>query len=143
MASPSPEVTLRIETPSQSQTVSLDDLQKQFKPETLKVYNQVYKREMTYQGFWLEQVLKIAHFPKGPDVIFICRDGYTALLPAALIGKHQWLLAYREASGSWTPLDQGGQQVSPAPWYLVSAKKASFADFPWPYQIIAIRSLRE
>jgi hypothetical protein len=138
-----PLPTLRVDTPSQSKILSLEDLQKFTKPVTLKVYNPLYKREMIYQGFWLEDVARMAKLPKGPDIIFLCRDGYTTLLPAALLGKRQWLMAYGESSGGWTPMNHGPEQISPSPWYLVGAKAESFGDFPWPYQVVAIRSLKE
>ncbi len=134
-----PDIALQIITPKGIRTVPLADMHQQLKTAQLKVFNPIYHRDMEYQGFWLDEVLRLVDFPSGPDILVMCRDGYTGFLPAASVGKHRWLLAFGEASGQWTLMDQRFEKVSPAPWYLVGSKKESFVKFPWPYQVVAIR----
>jgi hypothetical protein len=138
-----PPVVLRISTLLSTRAVSLEDLEKKLVPATVKVFNPSYQQKMAYRGFWLEDVLRTFEFPKSSQaqIVFICRDGYTEVLSNGWVGRHKWLLAYEETSGSWTPLVQGRQAISPAPWYLVGSKQSSFGDFPWPYAVVGIKSL--
>jgi len=138
-----PKVFLQLDIGRDKQIISLDDLKKQLPSATVKVFNPSYRRKLVYRGFWMEDILRATHFPtgKGSQIVFICRDGYTAFLSNDWIKKHKWLLAYGEASGPWTPLIQGSQIISPGPWYLVGSKKESFGDFPWPYAVVAIKSV--
>jgi len=143
-APPAPsKVFLQFEIGKDRRIISLDDLKKQLKSATVKVYNPSYQHKLTYKGFWLEDILKMNHFPMGKEaqIVFVCRDGYTALLSNGWVGRHKWLLAYGETSGPWTPLVQGSQIISPGPWYLVGSKKESFGDFPWPYAVVGIKSV--
>lgn len=137
------EIFLQLETGRDRRIISLEDLKKQLKSATVKVYNPSYQRKLTYRGFWIEDILRANHFPTGKEaqMVFVCRDGYTALLSNGWVGRHKWLLAYEETSGQWTPLIQGSQTISPGPWYLIGSKKESFGDFPWPYAVVGIRSV--
>ncbi len=143
-ATPASPTLLPISTPHQTTTLSLEALQKEMKIATLKTHNPSYQgRELTYVGFWFEDILQKVHIDKRPadlEIVIICRDGYTTVLPASQIGHHKWLLAFNETSGAWTPLPNDGLFVSPGPWYLVGTKKETFGDFPWPYQVVAIRA---
>jgi hypothetical protein len=126
-------------------TFSLQDLKKIVPSASLTVYNPSYGGVMAYNGFWFDVLIKKLkfHVTKDTQFVFICRDGYAAVLPAPRIGRHRWLLAYGEPSGQWTGMLHDGQSVSPAPWYLVGSKKESFTDFPWPYAVLVIRSLSD
>jgi hypothetical protein len=106
---------------------------------TLKVFNPVYQKEMTYKGFWLDEILKLEKVKVGDrDIVFHASDGYTTALAAGELGRRRWLLAYGEANGSWTPLPNRKTVVSPAPWYLVGTSSESFKSFEWPFQLTAV-----
>jgi len=139
------DVSLYLMVGNDNRTITLKDLKKILPGSTLNVYNALYKRDMAYEGFWLDDLIRKLklRINKESQLVFICRDGYTSVLPMAKVGKHKWLLAYGEASGHWTELVHDGQTVSPTPWYLVGSKKESFGEFPWPYQIVGIRSLSD
>ncbi len=133
------ETALQVIIAGSSQTVTLSQLQKQLPSENLTVYSPVYGRLMTYQGFWLDQLLQTLKIDLGErDVVFQSADGYGTSLSAGEIGKEKWLLAYGEPHG-WTPLPQHKPPALPGPWYLVGRDTNSYKETPWPYQVVAIK----
>ena len=136
-----PMGALTIQSPGAAITLSADALRAQLPAASLRVYNPAYGRELSYRGFWLEDVLRLAHFPSPSAKLALsirCKDGYVTIMASTAVGHHQWLLAYEETSGHWTPLRHQGADVSPGPWYLVGKDKASFEKIPWPYQVTTI-----
>jgi hypothetical protein len=112
-------------------------LRKRLPTAEVTVYNPDYRRTITYQGFWLDQVLGLFNRP-GDELVFKCADGYTTVLPRPGVGVKKWLLAYGEKGGTWTPLVHDGKTLSPGPWYVVGTSSDSFKEFPWPYQVVTL-----
>jgi len=135
---------LTVQIAADTKTFTLPALRRALPVATVRVYNPAYEREMTYRGFWFDDVLRVARFPMSSEHIAIsvaCKDGYIAVMAPVDVGKHRWLLAFEEAGGGWTRLHHGRENVSPAPWYLVGIDKKSFETTPWPYQVTTISTL--
>jgi len=130
---------LQIIVSGSTRTVTRLELEKEITPAELTVYSPVYQRPMTYQGFWLDQVLKAVHVRlSDQDVVFEASDGYGTSLAPEEVGKEKWLLAYGEPGG-WTPLPERNNPTFPGPWYVVGRDTSSYQEFPWPYEVVAIK----
>jgi hypothetical protein len=133
------ERALEVLVAGSTRTISLADLQRQLQPARLTVYNPAYQRSMTYDGFWLDQVLKILNIKLGgQELVFECKDGYGTSFFADEVGLRKWLMAYNELGG-WTPLPHHAPPMSPGPWYVVGSDPNSFKKSPWPYQVTGIK----
>ena len=122
-----------------TRTIMLADLKQHLQPVQLTVVNPAYEHTMTYEGFWLDDLLKYLEVKLGQeDIVFQCADGYGSSLFADEVGKKQWLLAYGEPHG-WTPLPDHTPDLQPGPWYLIGRDPASFKKTPWPYQVVGIK----
>lgn len=126
-----------------ARTVKRSDLEKKIIPAEITVYSPVYQRPMTYQGFWLDELLAAAGIRLGEeDVVFESSDGYGTSLSADEVGKKKWLVAYGE-SGGWTPLPERKSPTFPGPWYVVGRYTGSYQEFPWPYQVVTLKIRRD
>jgi len=133
------ELALKIVSNGSTQIVTKTQLARQLSPAEITVYSPVYDRPMTYQGFWLDDILNASHVHLiEEDLVFQCADGYGTSLPAADIGKQKWLVAFGEPQG-WTPLPERNRPTFPGPWYVVGRETSSYKDFPWPYQVVTIK----
>jgi len=130
---------LKFVTEKSTQVITRTELAARLTPAEITVYSPVYQRPMTYEGFWLDQVFQAFHLrPAEQDIVFESADGYETSLPVGDIGKEKWLVAYGEPEG-WTPLPERHERTTPGPWYVVGREPSSYQDFPWPYQVIAIK----
>ncbi len=124
-----------------SSTVTMAQLKEWMNPATVTVYNPVYERIMSYDGFWLNQLLAALHVDlEEEDLIFQSADGYATSLVADEVGQKKWLLAYIETGGLWTPLPHRTSAATPAPWYLIGISPESFKETPWPYQVTTVKA---
>lgn len=110
------------------------------------VNDPVYKKVKRYEGFWLEDVLRLSGigFTGDSTLVFSSLDGYQARLNDISEPDAKPLVAIRDldnASG-WEFLINGKQRLTPGPFYLVwqvKAKTNTLAmKLPWPYQISKI-----
>jgi cytochrome c1 len=123
--------------------LSLSRLKAHLQPVTLTVDDPVYRTKKTYEGFWLQDVLKLEGLLEKPadELGLKCADGYTPALPWGEIRERRGLIAYREVGqpGGWQKLKQGKKTITPAPFYLVWAEKDP--SLPWPYQLVALQTV--
>jgi mono/diheme cytochrome c family protein len=137
----SPAAELRLEMPSRSQAVSLKEMKRKLVSATLTVRDPVYRRQKTYEGFWLTDVLKMTGMSElqGDEVVFHSADGYSPSMPFSRLKEHRGLIAFRDhgAPGGWEKFKQGKATLTPAPFYLVWDDTQDEA-FPWPYQLVGI-----
>jgi len=115
------------------------------------VEDPVYGKLKRYEGFWLEDVLKLAGFGL-PDenrsedlqlranvLIFSALDGYQARLSRLPKPHAKPLLAVRDLDQitGWEIITHGKERLTPGPFYLVwqTAPRLKAAELPWPYQI--------
>lgn len=110
----------------------------------------------TYEGFWLEDLLRYMPLAQRDKLVFHTKDLYEAdiavseLTDAPLRG----LLAFREigADGRWTPVVNDDEVVDPSPYWLVwspvepaldgppsSVSIETVLNLPWPWQTVGIR----
>jgi len=45
---------------------------------------------------------------------------------------------YGEPQG-WSALPERKKPTFPGPWYVVGREPGSYQEFPWPYQVVAIK----
>lgn len=135
---------LKVVLSGRAQTLSLAQLKKRLKSATLTVQDPVYKKEKTYEGFWLADVLKLAGMTEaeGDEIVFTCADGYAPTLSFSKMKAHKGLVAFREpkAKAGWQKFQQGKAWMTPAPFYIVW--DASHHEVPWPYQVVGIEVIR-
>ena len=94
------EPSLKIEIGGSARTVTKAELAGRISPQEITLYSPVYQRPMTYQGFWLDEVLKVAHVSLGEqDVVFESSDGYGAFSRLTMSARRNgwWLTANRGA----------------------------------------------
>jgi len=138
-----PSDDLQIVLPSVTVHYSLAQLKAKLKPVEVTLYDPNYKKAMTFEGFPLLALLKVAGLSQsagGDEVVFTAQDGYAPNTNFEMLRLHHAIVAYRE-KGSFTfaKLAQGKAMVSPAPYYLVWEEGENLADnVPWPYQLVKI-----
>ena len=135
---PEANPVLEIAAGGSTQKVTKAELQAILAPVEWTVYSPVYQRQMTYEGFWLEDIFSARHVSAaGTDIVFKCADGYGTSLSASEVGEHKWLVAFGEPQG-WTPLPERNVLTLPGPWYVIGREASSYQETPWPYRVVAI-----
>ena len=137
------DARLLLDVEGSTRSVTLADLRRSLKVETCSTTNPVYQKKMTYEGFWLDDLLPVLRLPLDQDIGFEAVDGYGTSLSQQEIGRHRWLLAFGEKGGGWTPLPRHKKGVTPGPWYLVGASPESFKEVEWPYGIVKIKMTKD
>jgi len=105
------------------------------------VNDPVYGKSKHYEGFWLEDVLKLAGMRlDGENVlVFTSLDGYQARLSRLGLLRAKPLLAVRDFDYpmGWEVITHGKEKLTPGPYYLVWQTSAGSKEpgLPWPYQI--------
>ena len=105
------------------------------------VNDPVYGKSKHYEGFWLEDVLKLACLGlDGENVlVFTSLDGYQARLSHLRLPDAKPLLAVRDLDYpmGWEVITHGKEKLTPGPYYLVWQTPAGSKEpgLPWPYQI--------
>lgn len=122
---------------------SLERLRSSLKTQTVTINDPVYKKKMTYDGFDLRELLKMAGMSdssQGDELVFTSQDGYAPTASFTLLERHRAILTFREhGKAGFEKVRQGKALVSPAPFYLVWAEEGKrMEEAPWPYQIVSI-----
>jgi len=151
-AAPSPSAGLKVQLfDGQKKTLSPRQLST-LKTAELKVTNPVLKKEKTYLGYWLSDVLKLAGFKdadraRGDEILFTCADGYQPSVHYKKAEDIRLFLAFQEKGNPkrWQKVPQGKAFVTPAPFYVMGPTAETYEVFPWPYQVVALEiiSFRE
>lgn len=121
---------------------SLTELRATLPPASARVFNPDYNTEITYQGFYLADLLRHAGYALSGDgddeIAFECVDGYRPSRPAKLVERLEMLVAFEQAGGGWELIPHGKAMVTPGPFYVVSTAPKTFQEFPWPFQVVGI-----
>ncbi len=111
----------------------------------------MYQVDKTFLGYDLGALMERLGLPLQADYLFVCDDGYEALVSAELLtdGHVRGFVARADADaapgGAWAPLPPGNAAVNLAPLYLTWRSAALGADalrkLPWPYGLREIRAV--
>ena len=105
------------------------------------VEDPVYRQTKRYEGFWLEDVLRLAGVGlRDGDVLIVSSlDGYQARLSRLQYPGAKALLAIRDLDEptGWEVFTHGKERVIPGPFYIVwqTAPGVNIPGLAWPYQI--------
>lgn len=132
----------------QSRSWTLAQLQQQLPVQEVRLHDPSYNQLKNYRGFLFNDLLQKTGFPPLQDddtLVLTASDGYAPTLSAAQLHQQQAVLVFAEAGQadfSFTPLQQGKEMLSPAPFYLVWPWAGKAAEhFAWPYQLVKIELL--
>src|SRR5262245_55749139 len=91
------EPSLTIVTPKKTVSLSLSEMKKIFKVQTVEIDDPVYKAKKSFEAFALADVFKAAGF-EGTDaadeIVFTAKDGYSPNMSFADMKKHTGYLAF-------------------------------------------------
>lgn len=132
--------SLTLVSGSWRKTFSLQELKKKMKVTELSSFDHVYKRNMTFEGFLLEDVLSLFESP-GEEIVFTAEDGFSpTMLMADYKGKRA-IIAFGEKgkNGGWSEFQAGKTRTTPAPFYLFW-KDGTLEEsrYPRPYKLVKI-----
>lgn len=105
------------------------------------VNDPVYGKSKHYEGFWLEDVLRLAGMRLDGEkvLVFTSLDGYQARLSQLGLPHAKPMLAVRDLDYpmGWEVITHGKENLTPGPYYLVwqTSAGSKVAGLPWPYQI--------
>ncbi|MEM7537800.1 MAG: c-type cytochrome [Chloroflexota bacterium] len=148
--------SIELMTPDGAQTFTLENLQAQLEIATITVETPAHKKNKTFEGFWLSDILALTGMTKedlaGGDedyILFEALDGYQVRLNVNQLAdaQPQGLLAYDDVdtADGWELVKQGQRDVSPGPFYLVwtttDGSELDSKSRPWPYQLAHISSV--
>jgi hypothetical protein len=74
----------------------------------MRTYEPWVKRDLTFRGVWLADVLALAGAGPGATLKFTALDDYAVTLTAADVADGGVLLATADGDGGALPVDQGG-----------------------------------
>lgn len=123
---------------------TLAELRKELKVTSVTIEDPVYAARKSYDGFPLNDVLKLAGLPKdakGDELVFTAKDGYSPNVSFAELKAHKAVLAFQEHGQQkrFTRVAQGKSKLDPGPWYVVWEEGKELGDkVPWPYQLAKI-----
>lgn len=134
---------LEIITPQKTSSLSLALMKAKLKRVSVKIDDPVYGKEMEYDAFALEDVLRLGGVDlsaSADEIVFVAIDGYAPNTDFAKIKNHKAFLAYGVHAGKKFPqVAQGKTKISPAPFYVVWEEGKKIPDHvPWPYQLAKI-----
>ena len=111
----------------------------------------MYEVDKTFRGYDLGAFMAALKLPADADYLFVCDDGYEALVGAELLndGRVRGFVARADADApggdAWLPLPAGNEQITLAPLYLTWRSTELGADalkrLPWPYGLREIRAV--
>jgi mono/diheme cytochrome c family protein len=107
---------------------------------TVEVDDHNAGRRVRSSGVSLADAIAAAHPGARPAddalVVFHCADGYAAQARWGAVARYEPMVAF----GALEPLPRhGGGTLDPGPFYVFPTKPTpSYADFPWPYQVLRI-----
>src|SRR5689334_18754 len=89
----------------------------------VKVQDPVYGRTKRYEGFWLQDVLKLAGVGLTDETVLIISslDGYQSRVSRLQFPDARALLAVRDLDEptGWEVFTHGKERITPGPFYLV------------------------
>lgn len=136
---------LTISLPNKEVKFSLKQLKAKLKTTTVTIDDPVYKKEKTYEGFLLNDVLNLAGADpttSTEEIVFVAVDGYAPNTSFANIKKYTGVLVFKEKGKKdfeFTKVAQGKAIITMAPYYLVWQEgKKGVEGVPWPYQLVKI-----
>lgn len=129
--------------------LTLKELKSKLKVVTVTVEDPVYKKEKTYDGFYLNEILKLAGMDPSnvnketsEEIVFTAVDGYSPNTSLANIQKYTGVLVFKEQGKKdfeFTKIAQGKTMITMAPYYLIWKEgKKNVEGVPWPYQLVKI-----
>ena len=151
------DARLAISTASTNRIITALQMSRSLPTAKVEVNDPVSGKTKNYEGFWLEDVLRLAGIELSEEemLVFTCLDGYQARLMRPTGPGARPLLAVRDldSEDSWEVFFHGKEKTVPGPFYLVwetsrragEATNNHGASLPWPYQInqIDVRSSAE
>ena len=136
---------LMIQLPAKEVKLSLKEMKAKLKSATVTIDDPVYKKEKTYEGFLLKDVLQLAGAEPSTtaeEIVFTAVDGYSPNTTFANISKYTGYLVFKEKGKKdfeFTKVAQGKTMITMAPYYLVWQEgKKKTEGVPWPYQLVKI-----
>ncbi len=134
---------IQVVLPGVENQFSLQQLQARLKQISVTINDPNYKKTMTFDGFLLTDILKLAGLQDTSfedEIVFTSKDGYSPNTSFDMLRAHTAVVAFAEkGKRSFERLAQGKAMVSPSPYYLVWKEGAKLADSaPWPYQLVKI-----
>ena len=135
---------LRVLTGDHQAQLSLKKMKSQLKSRTVRLQDPVYKKEKTYDGFDLTEVLSLAGVDmqaSQDELIFTSLDGYSPNTSFQSLQKYGPVLVYREhgkKNFQFEKLQQGKALLTPAPFYIVWTGASALEAVPWPYQLVQV-----
>ena len=136
---------LTIALPGKETKISLKELKTKLKVVSVTIDDPVYKKEKSYEGFYLTEVLKLAgaeQSTSGEEIVFTAVDGYSPNTSFANVHKYTGVLVFKEKGKKdfeFTKVAQGKTMITMAPYYLVWKEGKKLVEgVPWPYQLVKI-----
>lgn len=129
--------------------LDLNELKASIRPQTVRVFDPLEKKEIEYTALPLKAVLEKVIGPdwaKKEEALFICADGYRAPVPVERIKAHPAFLAFeRKGSDHFAITEKVAKprEVDVGPFYLIweniedQAMKAEGGN-GWPFQVVGI-----
>ena len=112
---------------------------------TVTINDPVYKKQKTYDGFPLGEVLKLAGLTdtgSGDEIVFTAVDGYSPNTSFDKLQKYSAILVFQEhgkKAFEYEKVAQGKTMITPAPFYVVWEEGEKLHEgVPWPYQLVKI-----
>lgn len=133
---------ISIVVPGHEYKIALSSLLKKLKPITVTINDPVYKKQKSFDGFPLRDVLGAAGIREwsADEIVFTASDGYSPNAPFAWLEKYGAVLTFQEhGKKGYETILQGKTTLSPLPFYLVWTSEAPIPEgAPWPYQLVKI-----
>ncbi len=143
------EPTLTVVHADREQSFTVPELKARLESETVSFVHPYYEKQKTFEGFALASLLREL-FPAetvkagGWKVQFQALDGYRSVTPSDKLLEPGGYLIFRDVERpQWEEMKK--RKVSPGPFAVVWVGKEQLweSGYPWPWQIEAIRLLRE
>lgn len=136
---------LTIALPGKEIKFSLKELKSKLKTVMVTIDDPVYKKEKSYEGFYLTEIFKLTGFEQtggAEEIVFTAVDGYSPNTSFANLQKYTGVLVFKEKGRKdfeFTKVAQGKTMITMAPYYLVWKEgKKVVEGVPWPYQLVKI-----
>jgi cytochrome c2 len=128
--------------------LTLDNMKSKMRSYHIELYDIEYKKEKRYEGFKLEDVLRLAYgdkldSPDFTDIAFTALDGYVSVAALSKMKEGVGYLVFADLdNGGWEPV--GRTRAYPGPFYLVWTGKGQTPrnEYPWPWQIASVNIMR-
>lgn len=124
--------------------ITLDVMKSKLKTYKVELYDIEYRKEKRYEGFKVEDVLRLAYGgkldnPEYTDIAFIALDGYESVSQLRKMKEEGGYVVFEDLDyGHWEPV--GREQADLGPFYLVwtGKEQTTVNEYPWPWQIASV-----